>query len=392
MSRPSRRSAGGADPMTPIASVSRGPPSSSSRSPQSMRLTVKLPAGKLREATRTSTGSIAVNSRDPFAGGEILEGRRARNVKKSYVLPESDEDEEDEEEEDDEMEDLGDEDAEGEEDDQEMDDVSDDDADGDIDMDIPPAPTIKVSKAQTGKQTIVVKPSGKSDGKSVERKEAEVSDDDEELSDIDSPAEEDDDDQQEVGDEDADGDEEDEEIVLEEEEDEENPFGSDDEDTPVAGSRGSTPDINKMTKRQRAKLEEGANDFLMALPDEVQVKKHLTAEEHAMRRAEMARRRKNLSEKRNEEEKMETINKLLKKQAPKTNARRRDFAGATTGDAIPEIEVVKPNPIFVRWVSGKDGNRIGVPEEWLDGPAGAIFGKSIKATGTLKAGSLVEEV
>jgi hypothetical protein len=37
---------------------------------------------------------------------------------------------------------------------------------------------------------------------------------------------------------------------------------------------------------------------------EVQVKKHLTAEEHAMRRAEMARRRKNLSEKRNEEEKV----------------------------------------------------------------------------------------
>jgi hypothetical protein len=39
-------------------------------------------------------------------------------------------------------------------------------------------------------------------------------------------------------------------------------------------------------------------------PTEVQVKKHLTAEEHAMRRAEMARRRKNLSEKRNEEEKV----------------------------------------------------------------------------------------
>lgn len=37
---------------------------------------------------------------------------------------------------------------------------------------------------------------------------------------------------------------------------------------------------------------------------EPQVKKHLTAEEHAMRRAEMARRRKNLSEKRNEEEKV----------------------------------------------------------------------------------------
>lgn len=43
------------------------------------------------------------------------------------------------------------------------------------------------------------------------------------------------------------------------------------------------------------------------LPDkmtEPQVKKHLTAEERAMRRTEMARRRKNLSEKRNEEEKV----------------------------------------------------------------------------------------
>ena len=40
---------------------------------------------------------------------------------------------------------------------------------------------------------------------------------------------------------------------------------------------------------------------------EVQVKKHLTAEEHAMRRAEMARRRKNLSEKRNEEEKVSPL-------------------------------------------------------------------------------------
>lgn len=37
---------------------------------------------------------------------------------------------------------------------------------------------------------------------------------------------------------------------------------------------------------------------------EAQKKKHLTAEEHAMRRLEMARRRKNLSEKRNEEEKV----------------------------------------------------------------------------------------
>lgn len=45
-------------------------------------------------------------------------------------------------------------------------------------------------------------------------------------------------------------------------------------------------------------------DILFAEP---QIKKHLTAEEHAMRRAEMARRRKNLSEKRNEEEKVRLV-------------------------------------------------------------------------------------
>lgn len=44
---------------------------------------------------------------------------------------------------------------------------------------------------------------------------------------------------------------------------------------------------------------------------EPQIKKHLTAEEHAMRRAEMARRRKNLSEKRNEEEKVTKTSFLL---------------------------------------------------------------------------------
>src|SRR5215469_15945362 len=104
---------------------------------------------------------------------------------------------------------------------------------------------------------------------------------------------------------------------------------------------------------------------------EAQKKKHLTAEEHAMRRAEMARRRKNLSEKRNEEEKMETINKLLKKQAPKTNSRRAAANGTKEVDVSPDTEPQKPNPVFVRWISNKHGNRIGVPEEWLGAPVGA---------------------
>lgn len=54
-------------------------------------------------------------------------------------------------------------------------------------------------------------------------------------------------------------------------------------------------------------------------------------------------------------------------------------------------EPVKPNPMFVRWVSTKEGNRIGVPEEWLGAPVGAVFGGSVKAGG-IGGGKMVEEV
>lgn len=88
---------------------------------------------------------------------------------------------------------------------------------------------------------------------------------------------------------------------------------------------------------------------------------------------------------------METINKLLKKQAPKTNARRRDLNGPAV-DAIPEGEPQKPNPLFVRWVSNKDGNRIGVPEEWMEGPIGALFQGGAKASVNGMDGKLIQEV
>ncbi|KAI9737298.1 MAG: hypothetical protein M1818_005831 [Claussenomyces sp. TS43310] len=362
MSRP-RRSINGPDPA--VATVSRDPPSSPSN-PQSLRLTVKLGTSKLREATggAVSPGDRAAASshrRDAFLGGEILEGKRSRNIKKSYVL-ESDSDEDDED-----MEDvMDDEEVEGdslEEDDIDEDD-GDEDAEGDVEMDLePPPPTIKVSRG--AKPVIKVKPTGRSDGKTVEQKEAGNGSDDD-LSELDSDMEPEET-MQLQGDEDGEGEEE--EIVVEDGEgDEEEVVVEDDEDDLDSDDdRGSTPDLAKLTKRQRAREEE------------VQVKKHLTAEEHAMRRAEMARRRKNLSEKRNEEEKMETINKLLKKQAPKTNARRRDLNG---NDETPNDETAAPNAIFTRWVSNKDGNVVAVPTEWLGGPIGSLF----------IGGKLVEEV
>ncbi|KAG4427272.1 hypothetical protein IFR05_017244, partial [Cadophora sp. M221] len=299
-----------------MATVSRGPPSATSKSPTSMRLTVKTSSSKLREATRSSSSgnSGITNARDPFIGGQIIEGKRARNVRKSYVL-ESDSDEEDEEE-DEEMEEAGDEDAELEEDDDEDMDAEDDglgdeDADGDIDMEVdvpPPPPVIKVSRAsgKAAKDVIIVKPAVvKGKVLPVEQKEMEDASDDEELSELDSDLGEEIEEEEGMqtgNEEDAEGEEEEIEVDDEGDEEEDDSLDSDDE-TPAGGSRASTPDLNKLTKRQRARFEESDGGHLLALPDEVQVKKHLTAEEHAMRRAEMARRRKNLSEKRNEEEK-----------------------------------------------------------------------------------------
>jgi len=67
---------------------------------------------------------------------------------------------------------------------------------------------------------------------------------------------------------------------------------------------------------------------------------------------------------------METINKLLKKQAPKTN--RKAQAGL---ESTPDPDSQKPSPIFVRWVSSKDGCRVAVPEEIMSSPAGKVFEK-----------------
>ena len=105
---------------------------------------------------------------------------------------------------------------------------------------------------------------------------------------------------------------------------------------------------------------------------EAQKKKHLTAEEHAMRRAEMARRRKNLSEKRNEEEKMDTINRLLKKQAPKRR-RRADMLREDGDDE--DSQYPRPSAVFTRSVQTVDGVRVAAPKEWVaqGQPLGRVF-------------------
>jgi Ino eighty subunit 2 len=83
---------------------------------------------------------------------------------------------------------------------------------------------------------------------------------------------------------------------------------------------------------------------------------------------------------------MDTINKLLKKQAPKTNSRRNNMGDSDDADSM------KANPLFVRWVSNKEGNFIGVPEEWLEGPVGAVFQGGVKQSGSGMGGKLIEEI
>lgn len=192
------------------------------------------------------------------------------------------------------------------------------DADGDVDMDDTPLPASK-------KQNKFAPSSKGKPVKGVEEKEMELAqddDDDEELSELDSDAEGEPDETGIKDDETGEnGGEDDEELEEDEDEDEEDEEDDSDEATPATGSRGSTPDLSRLTKRQRGSLGDDYLQLPMGECERVksysyaslqtsdgivepQVKKHLTAEEYAMRRAEMARRRKNLSEKRNEEEKV----------------------------------------------------------------------------------------
>lgn len=87
---------------------------------------------------------------------------------------------------------------------------------------------------------------------------------------------------------------------------------------------------------------------------------------------------------------MDTINRLLKKQAPKRRGKiplsdptpaasgtptssqpTKNTTTATTAATMAEdgkdgeMEIPKANPVFVRWVSDAKGCRVGVPAEWL---------------------------
>jgi Ino eighty subunit 2 len=225
---------------------------------QSIHLTVKAPPSKLREATSGSVRNVSVNSRDRFQGGEILSGPRGSRNKKVIVEESSEEEDEEEDEEAEEPEEMDeDEEEDGEEAEEDDEDV---DAEGEDDVEMedapppPPPPPVAKSRgvARLIKPSINVTPAPDISG--IEAKEVAMvndDDDDEELSELESQDEEDEEDE-EGGDEDAEG--EDEEIV-DDDADRDEDLDSDDE-TPQSISRSNTPDLSKLTRRQRAAFEE----------------------------------------------------------------------------------------------------------------------------------------
>lgn len=78
---------------------------------------------------------------------------------------------------------------------------------------------------------------------------------------------------------------------------------------------------------------------------------------------------------------METINKLLKKQAPKVSKKAAAAGAEGEEDAGPEAT-------WIRWVNNKNGSKVAVSKEIFQGPGGAVFGGGK----SLPPGKMVEEV
>jgi Ino eighty subunit 2 len=73
---------------------------------------------------------------------------------------------------------------------------------------------------------------------------------------------------------------------------------------------------------------------------------------------------------------MDTINRLLRKQAPKRRGRipAAEAAENAAADQEAAAETDFVDPTMVRWISGREGSRVAVPEEWIGTAPGRIFG------------------
>lgn len=328
---------------TTIGSSPLSPQTGNNGGKQSITLTMKVAPSKLREVMRANE----VDSlKDTLGGGTVLDGPRSRRSatqtrtttrpvsRSKYVEPQEsdleDDDEEDSEEAEEE-EDEEDDDAEVEED-TTMNDFDEIGAeaeggtdDEDVEMEDEPLPptrknqdppkapkiTLKTPAKKTSKPpilpSVVVTPADVGTLQSVEDEEMEDDPDDDEVAeDSELP---DNDDETNLNEEDAEG-EDDQEEDIEGEDDELDDDDDDelgDSDSEEPGSGTATPDPTKMTSRQRGRPVEP----LMALDMAPQQRKFFTDAEKAMKKDEHARKRKELTKRKTQEEKTAALNRLV---------------------------------------------------------------------------------
>lgn len=134
-------------------------------------------------------------------------------------------------------------------------------------------------------------------------------------------------------------------------------------------SSDDEPQARKMTQRQRARREmllrndeetfQEAEEKLQALNKKMSKRKE-TAEEAALRKAETARRRAHYKLKQLEEEKRDTLNKLLKRRATKTREKQTEESQEPRL-ALKPRRPQQGHPALYTWVSRADGERLRVP-------------------------------
>ncbi|KEF57859.1 uncharacterized protein A1O9_05780 [Exophiala aquamarina CBS 119918] len=451
-SRPRRAGAATAASGLSSATVHRGSSSADDRR-QSLKLTVKAPPSKLREVMRANE---VESLHDTLGGGMVLDAprssRRAAAVARQrgpqsqrpkyaeYEESDDDDDDHDHDHEDDHEEDEDADELEDDEEEDEAENENDDDPNDyhrlgaepeggtdneDVEMDDAPTPAsaqpparrhappkppkitlkppAKTDPRQLAKPKLVVTPAKVGPVKTVEDQEMDDDPDDEEVDTSSELSDDDDDDEHasKLNDDDAGGEEEEveeegaagEEEGAEEEDDDDEDLDSDSDETPGSGT--ATPDLTKLTKRQRGRPEDQTQ--LMALDMAPQQRKFFTDAEKAMKKDEHARKRKELTKRKVQEEKTAALNRLLKPQvskargaAPKPETLAAAAAAAAAGSPYEEEEEYIPpaHPIYTRWISTKDGVKLGVPEEWLGKRAGNYFGPPLGHSN----GSLVQEV
>ncbi|KAI7823512.1 PAPA-1-like conserved region-domain-containing protein [Gamsiella multidivaricata] len=171
---------------------------------------------------------------------------------------------------------------------------------------------------------------------------------------------------------------------MQQDDEEEDEFSDDDFSNPQPGMAFG----GQLTKRQRSKLDvHDVSLELFELPVASSRKRHQTEEELALKRSEITRRRKNQSAQRAEQDKLETINRLLKKQAGKRKkgAQDDDEGGEDRRNdnnegAAASRSRFRPPSSYLRISYRADGTTLSIPEESLNDVPGWMQ-HSIPASG-----------